>query len=84
MEIVTILGLAAGALITVSFIPQIIKIYRLRETKDISLLMYIIFTIGILLWLIYGILIEDFPVIVANAIGIVFVSTVLFFKIKYG
>lgn len=84
MEIVTILGLLAGALVTASFIPQIIKIWKLKETKDISLWMYVIFTTGILLWLIYGILIEDLPVIVANVIGLMFASTVLFFKVKYG
>lgn len=84
MEKITILGFAAGALATASFIPQIIRIWKLKETRDISLWMYIIFTTGILLWLIYGILIKDLPVIIANAVGLMLASTVLSFKIRYG
>lgn len=84
MEFITVLGLIAGILVTSSFIPQIIKIRKLKETKDISLWMYIIFITGIFLWLVYGIIIKDVPVMFANAIGLCFASSILFFKIKYG
>jgi len=81
---ITILGLLAGALTTISFIPQVMKTWKFKETKDISLLMYIIFFTGILLWFSYGILIDNTPIIVANGISLVLVFIVLLLKIRYG
>lgn len=84
MEIITILGLLAGALTTISFIPQVMKTWKFKETKDISLLMYIIFFTGILLWFSYGVLIDNTPIIVANGVSLVLVFIVLSLKIRYG
>jgi len=84
VEMITILGLLAGALTTISFIPQVMKTWKFKETKDISLLMYIIFFTGILLWFSYGILIDNTPIIVANGISLVLVFIVLLLKIRYG
>ncbi len=84
MELVTILGLTAGVLTTWAFLPQVIKTWKLKETRDISLLMYIILCTGVLLWLIYGLFIRDLPVILANSFTLVLASIVLFFKLKYG
>jgi len=84
VEMITILGLLAGALTTISFIPQVMKTWKFKETKDISLLMYIIFFTGILLWFSYGILIDNAPIIVANGISLVLVFIVLSLKIRYG
>ncbi|HII94892.1 MAG TPA: hypothetical protein HA367_04040 [Candidatus Methanofastidiosum sp.] len=84
MEMITILGLLAGALTTISFIPQVMKTWKFKETKDISLLMYIIFFTGILLWFSYGILIDNTPIIVANGVSLVLVFIVLSLKIRYG
>lgn len=84
MEIITILGLLAGALTTISFIPQVMKTWKFKETKDISLLMYIIFFTGILLWFSYGILIDNTPIIVANGVSLILVFIVLSLKIRYG
>jgi len=84
VEMITILGLLAGALTTISFIPQVMKTWKFKETKDISLLMYIIFFTGILLWFSYGILIDNTPIIVANGVSLVLVFIVLSLKIRYG
>ena len=83
MDIATIIGLAAATGTTLSFLPQAMRIIKTKHTKDLSLAMYLIFTTGVFLWLIYGILIKDLPVIIANAITLLFTSTILIFKIKY-
>lgn len=83
MDYLTILGVVAGALTTSSFIPQIIKIIKTRSAKDVSLVMFIIISFGIALWLIYGILKGDIPIIIANSVTLVFNLTVLFLKYKY-
>jgi MtN3 and saliva related transmembrane protein len=83
MSITTIIGLVAAACTTFSFLPQAIKVIRTRHTKDLSLVMYLVFTIGILLWLIYGILLKDLPMILANVITIVLAFTILIMKIRY-
>jgi MtN3 and saliva related transmembrane protein len=83
MDYLTILGVVAGILTTSSFIPQIIKIIKTRSAKDVSLVMFIIISFGISLWLIYGILKNDFPIMIANAVTLVFNLTILFLKYKY-
>jgi MtN3 and saliva related transmembrane protein len=83
METANTLGLIAGALTTVAFIPQVIKIWKTKHATDISLGMFAIFSIGVLLWLFYGIEIDAMPVIVANAITLGLSLTILFFKIKF-
>jgi len=84
MEPILILGLTAGALTTFSLLPQVIKTIKIKETRDISLWMYILISTGILAWLTYGLLIKDVPVIAANTISIIFASIMLFSKIRYG
>jgi len=83
MESANTLGLIAGALTTVAFIPQVIKIWKTKHATDISLGMFAIFSCGVLLWLFYGIEIDAIPVIVANAITLGLSLTILFFKIKF-
>jgi MtN3 and saliva related transmembrane protein len=80
---VDILGLLAGTFTTISFLPQVIKIWRSKSAKDISLAMFSIFSIGVLLWLVYGLFINSLPVILANAVTLVLASTILVFKFKY-
>lgn len=84
MILVKILGLTAAALTTISFLPQVIRTWRLKETKDISLPMYLLFCSGVGLWLAYGLIIGDLPLIVANAVTAVLAFLILFFKIRYG
>ncbi len=81
---VAILGLLAGACTTFSLLPQAIKTFKMKEARDISLAMYIILAIGILLWILYGILIHDLPVILANSISFALVSIILILKVKHG
>lgn len=83
MDNLTLLGLAAGALTTAAFLPQLIKAWKSRSTKDVSLLMYIVFCIGILLWLIYGICIDSLPLIAANVISLMIAITILILKLRY-
>jgi MtN3 and saliva related transmembrane protein len=83
MNFVTIIGYLAAFGTTVSFLPQAIKTIRTRDTSGISLPMYIFFTVGTLLWLIYGIMSPSLPVAVANCITLIFATTILIYKIKY-
>jgi len=78
-----ILGMTAGFLTTMSFIPQVLKILRTKHTKDISLGMYTILLVGVALWLVYGIYLEEFPLILFNIITLILCSFVLFMKLKY-
>lgn len=80
----TLLGLAAGACTTVAFLPQVIKAWRSRSTNDISLGMFLVMTFGIGLWLVYGIVIGDIPLIAANAVTFAFVLAILVCKLRYG
>ncbi|NES02372.1 MAG: hypothetical protein F6K22_05680 [Okeania sp. SIO2F4] len=83
MNLVTILGLFAGSLTTIAFLPQVIKTWRTRSTKDISLEMFAIFCSGVLLWIIYGSLVKDIPVIFTNVATLSLASPILWFKLKY-
>ena len=67
------IGFFAAFCTTIAFLPQAAKVWKTKSTKDISLYMFIIFTIGVLSWLIYGISISDLPIILANAINLNFI-----------
>ncbi len=79
-----LLGYVAGILTTVAFLPQVIKTFRTRSTKDISLLMWVLLFTGVLCWLVYGFLLRSGPVIVANGVTLVLVGAVLALKLKNG
>jgi MtN3 and saliva related transmembrane protein len=83
MEFMTLVGLAAGFCTTVAFLPQVVKTWKSKSAKDLSLGMYSIFCTGVLLWLIYGIMISDLPVILANAITLILAVSILFFKLTF-
>jgi len=83
MEGSTILGLVAGCFSVTSFLPQVIQIIKTKDTKSISLVMYIIFCFGIVLWLIYAVLKKDIPVLATNLLIGIQAFTILFLKIKY-
>jgi MtN3 and saliva related transmembrane protein len=83
MSYITILGYLAGAMTTLGFLPQLIKIVKSRSTRDISLVMFIVICTGIFLWLVYGLLINSLPIILANAVTLVIAGTILILKIKY-
>jgi MtN3 and saliva related transmembrane protein len=77
------LGYAAAALTTGSFIPQALMTIRTRNTSGISLGMYLVFTVGVAVWLAYGLAIESWPMILANTITLALAAVILAFKFKY-
>ena len=80
----TIIGLIAGILTTVAFVPQVIKTWRSHSTHDISLAMFAIFTTGVFAWLLYGLMIEDLPIVVANAVTLALAGSILVMKLRNG
>lgn len=83
LESANTIGLLAGTLTTISFVPQVIKIWKTKHARDLSLGMFAIFSSGVLLWLWYGIAIGATPIIVANAVTLGLSLTILVFRIKY-
>ena len=83
MEWTTSIGLLGGMLTTIAFLPQVIKSWQTKKTKDISFWMYLILVTGIALWLIYGISIKNLPIIFANTITFILAFSVLMLKIKH-
>ena len=77
-------GFAGGALVTFSLIPQLIRVFKLKSAREISLLFTTSLLLGIIFWLAYGIYFRLQPVIIWNAISAVFVATLLWAKLKYG
>lgn len=84
MDIIDWMGSVAAALTTTSFFPQVWQVWRTRHTKDISLGMYAIFTSGVAMWLVYGILLNSWPIIIANSITVCLAGAVLVMKLKFG
>lgn len=80
---VTTIGFAAATLTTIAFIPQVIRVWKTRSARDVSVGMYALFTTGVALWLAYGLLIESWPVIVANSITLLLAGAVLVMKVKF-
>ena len=79
---VTLLGCAAGACTTLAFVPQVVRTLRTRSVRDLSLGMFAVMTVGIAMWLAYGLLIRDLPLIVANGVTLVLSATILAMKLK--
>jgi MtN3 and saliva related transmembrane protein len=84
MNSVTILGLVAGCCTTLAYLPQVIKAWRTRSTRDISLGMFSLMACGLLLWLAYGLLLHDLPLIASNLVTFAFAATILYFKLREG
>lgn len=84
MEVTTLVGFAAGFLTTVAFVPQVLKIWKTRCAKDVSLPAFATFTIGLAGWLAFGIMKQDPPIIVWNAVTLVLASAILAMKIRFG
>ena len=81
---IKLLGFAAATCTTLAFAPQFIKVWRTRSTEDISLGMFLVLVLGVALWLLYGLLSGDAPLIASNAITLVLAGAILFMKLKYG
>jgi MtN3 and saliva related transmembrane protein len=83
MDTVNLLGLSAGTLTTLAFVPQVWRTWRSRSTKDISAGMFVLFSIGVFLWLLYGIALGAVPVIIANCITLALALAVLWMKFRF-
>lgn len=82
-EVVTAIGLFAGTLTTVSFLPQLVRTFRTKSAEDISYLMLVTFMIGVTMWLIYGIFLQALPIILANAVTLALILSILLLKVRY-
>lgn len=77
------IGHLAGFCTTISFLPQVIRVWKTRSVEDISLGMYMLFVIGVLLWLIYALWIQAWPLVLPNMVTLVLAGAVLVFKIRH-
>jgi len=84
MDVITIIGLVAGTLTTIAFLPQLTMTWKSKSAKDVSLGMFLIFCSGVALWLIYGILIDALPIILTNTATLILSGAILMLKLKYG
>jgi MtN3 and saliva related transmembrane protein len=84
LSLIEALGLLAGFLVTCSMIPQIIRVFKLRSAREISLLFTGALLLGLIAWLVYGLYLGLLPVIVWNAIGAALAATLLYAKLRYG
>ena len=84
MNYAELIGFAAAISTTMAFLPQAIKTWKTRHTKDLSLGLFTLIAVGTFLWLVYGILINSMPIILANIITFILVSAILIFKARYG
>ena len=82
MNWISVTGLIAAVLTSTSFLPQALKTIRTKDTTSISLSMYILFTLGTLMWFIYGLASNNLPVWLANGFTLVLASIILFFKVQ--
>ncbi len=81
---IELIGSAAAVITTLCWVPQALKVIRTRETRSLSLVMYLMLAIGVTLWLAYGVLIASWPLIVANGVTIFLVAIILGMKLRYG
>jgi MtN3 and saliva related transmembrane protein len=83
MEGLTLLGLLAGGLTTVSFVPQVRKIWRTKKAEDVSLMMFVAFCVGVSLWIVYGFMKGEAAIIATNAVTLVLGAAILWMKLKF-
>ncbi|QIO32248.1 SemiSWEET transporter [Bradyrhizobium sp. 1(2017)] len=82
--VIKLIGFAAATCTTVAYAPQAIKVWKTRSTGDISLGMFLVMVLGLALWLIYGLLSGDAPLIASNAVTMLLAGGILFMKLRYG
>jgi MtN3 and saliva related transmembrane protein len=84
MNYIDILGYIAGILVVISLLPQAMKSWKTKKTRDISLARYVIYVTGLILWIIYAIITGNGPVAAMNSIGLILALTILYLKLRYG
>jgi len=82
--LVEVTGSIAAFFTTIAFVPQVIQTWKSKHARDLSLGMFLMFTTGVLLWLVYGVLIESWPIVIANTITAGLAGTILYFKLRFG
>ena len=83
MDTIVLVGYIAGTLTTLSFVPQVARAWKLKETRDLSLAMLLLFALGVLLWTLYGVWTGSLPIIAANIVTFILILVLLWMKIKY-
>ena len=84
MALLDYTGYAAALCTTGAYVPQVLRVWRTRSTKDISLKMFLVLVTGLSLWLVYGIWKGETPLVAANSVTLLLASTILYFKIRHG
>jgi MtN3 and saliva related transmembrane protein len=84
MDLTTLIGLAAGTCTTLAFLPQALKCWRTRSTRDISLSMFLVLVAGVALWLAYGLILGDVPLVAANGVTLLLAGSILVLKLRHG
>lgn len=82
-ELIDLVGIIAGVLTTIAFFPQLLKIWKSKSARDVSLVMMITFSLGVFLWIVYGLAIGAMPIIAANVVTLTLALLILFLKIRY-
>ena len=82
--VIKLLGFAAATCTTLAFAPQFLKVWKTRSTEDISLGMFLVLVLGVVLWLLYGLLSGDAPLVASNAVTLVLAGGILIMKLKHG
>jgi MtN3 and saliva related transmembrane protein len=83
MQLINIVGTAAAILTTASFLPQALHTFQTKDVRGISLSMYSAFTAGVALWLVYGWLLDAWPIVIANAVTLTLAASILIMKLRY-
>lgn len=81
--VVNLIGSSAAICTTLAFVPQLVRVYRRKSARDISLITFLVFSVGVFLWLVYGLFIHSLPVIIANGATLVLALAILFLKLVY-
>jgi MtN3 and saliva related transmembrane protein len=84
VTLATLIGLGAATCTTIAYVPQVVKTWRTRSTTDISIGTFLLLFVGIILWLIYGVILQDLPLILANLITLCLATAILIFKLRFG
>jgi MtN3 and saliva related transmembrane protein len=83
MSGIQILGLVAGTITSITFLPQVIKIWQTKSAKDLSLMMLLLLMLGVILWLTYGLLVMDAAIIYTNSMVLAMSLVMLYFKLRF-
>jgi MtN3 and saliva related transmembrane protein len=83
MQLSELIGYAAAILTTASFVPQALHTFQTKDVRGISLGMYSAFTLGVALWLVYGVLLSAWPIVIANAVTLALAASILVMKLRY-